>query len=340
MNAEPAADCGGLAELLGGWAAGLDCDSRIAFGRLVTRGRRGLRDAGLPYAASRERILLQQRAPTAELSSWLRRCAAAAAGRSGLRARMHAACPGVARWEEVARAVPELADPLPGTGACLADVVWLLFPELHWDGPWVAWQPVGDLRDRTLRLATANVSVQRRNTLMAANRQALRLDGRAWDAWLDYCGLRRFRGLVIRSQASIADLAEAVLAERGEPMATAEIASQIRVDPWKVRDSCLGRDRRFRRTRRGVFGLAGWEVPAYPGIREFIVGQILAAGGQARLAHIAAAAADQFGVAKTSVYACARKPEFTRSDGMLSLADEGPGERRRAQQRLLGDRRW
>jgi hypothetical protein len=320
-EAGPEAGPGKLAELLGGWVAGLDERRRAAFCCHIDWGTSALSHAAGLRAVIPDHVRRQQRTLAADLSAWQRRCAAAATGMSGLRARLHAVCPVVALWEEAALAIPELAEPVPGSSACLADLVRLLLPELHRDGPWVAWRPVGDLRDLTIRMATGRACTARRSALLEANRQALGLEDRAWDAWLGYCGLGRFRGLVVRSEATIAELAEAVLAERGQPMSVAEIAGQIRVAPWKVRDSCLGRDERFCRTQPGVFGLAEWELPAYPGIRGFIIEQIAAAGGQARLADIAAAAASRFGMRERSVYGTARSPDFTRADGMISLAE-------------------
>jgi hypothetical protein len=220
----------------------------------------------------------------------------------------------------VAAAVPELAAQVPGTGACLGDLAGLLWPGLYQDGPWAAWRPLPRLRARTVQLALGSVPVSRRASRLAAHQRALRLHGRHWDDWLDSCGLRHFQGWVVRSGACVAELAEAVLAEQGEPMSTAQIAGRIAVPPWKVRDCALGQDYRFCRTGKGVFGLAEWALPAYRGIRGHLIEQIAASGGQARLGPIADELASRFGLHQSSVYACARGPEFTRSGSMISLA--------------------
>jgi len=322
LAARPAASPAGLAGLLGAWVAALDERRRVVFEHRVARADRLAGDIGRQYGVSGDRIRRQERVLSADLSAWLRRPPAAAPV-AAVRAGLRSACLVIAPWDEAARVVPELSEPVPGTGACLGDLSGFLFPGLHRDGPWIAWRPVAGLREQTAQVATAAVPAARRSALLGAYRQALGLAGPHWDAWLECCGLRAFRGLVVRSAATIPDLAEAVLAERGQPMATADIARQIPVPPWKVRDCGLGRDDRFSRTRVGVFGLAEWGLPAYRGIRGHIIEQIAASGGQARLDHVVEDLVGRFGVSKASVYAYARGPEFARAGSMICLADPG-----------------
>jgi hypothetical protein len=337
LAAEPAArpasypadltDLTDLAGLLGSWVAGKDERRRSVFEHAIARADRKLSDIGRQHGVSRQRVKQLELELAAALSAWLQ-SPDIATQMAALRRRIQAACPVVAPWAEVAVAVPELAAQVPGTSACLGDLAGFVFPGLHQDGPWAAWRPVTRLRARTVHLALCSVPAGRRAAALAAHQRALRLEGRHWDDWLDYCGLRRFRGWVVRSGAGVAELAEAVLAERGEPMSTAEIAGQIPVPPWKVRDCGLGRDDRFCRTGKGVFGLAEWALPAYRGIREHLIEQIAAAGGQARLGPIADELSSRFGLHQSSVYASARGPEFSRSGGMISLAGPDPAARR------------
>jgi len=323
--ARPASYPASLADLLGAWVAQKDERRRAVFEHGMARG--DLSDIGRQHGVSRQRVKQLELELTASLSAWLQGRDIAARVEA-LRRRLQVACPVVAPWAEVAAAVPDLTSRVPGTGACLGDLAGLLWPGLYQDGPWAAWRPVTRLRARTAELALRSVPVSRRASRLAAHQRALSLDERLWDDWLDSCGLRRFRGWVVRSGACVAELAEAVLAEQGEPMSTAEIASQIPVPPWKVRDCTLGRDSRFCRTGKGVFGLAEWALPAYRGIREHLIEQIAAAGGQARLGPIADELCSRFGLHQSSVYTCARGPEFARSGGMISLAGPDPAGRK------------
>jgi hypothetical protein len=308
-----------FAGLLGAWVADLDERERAVFEHRIAHTDQTLADIGRAYSCSRERIRQLQGKLAGALSSWLSRCPAAAEAAT-LRARLKRACPVLAPWGELIRTVPELTDRVAGTGVCLADLVTFLVPELCLDGDWAGWQPIGDVRRHTVEIATHSVPVGARTARLAVLKRKLVLEGRHWAAWLNSCGLREFRGWVVLAKATVPELAEATLAVEGHPMTTAEIASQVGVKPWKLRDRCLGRDKRFRRTALGVFGLAEWDLPTYRTVREEIIGEILACGGKARLDDVAASLASRFGVSETSVehYACG--PEFTRSGGMIWLA--------------------
>lgn len=274
---------------------------------------------GSRYGVSGERIRQVQTTLSADLSKWLR--SGPVAGRVlGMQAQLTATFPVIAPREEAVRAVPELASCIPGTQMHLGDLAGFLFPELHRDGPWIGWRPLAPLRAETTRVATQSLPVGQRTTRLAGLQRTLNLDERQWDAWLTYCGLRRFRGWAVRSRASLAELAEAILAEVGHPLSSAQIAALIPSRPWRVRDRCLGSDARFCRTGPGVFGLAEWGLPAYRGMRAHIIEQVTAAGGQARLDDIVTRLTRQFGVSPHSVRRFARGPEFTRAGATITLA--------------------
>lgn len=316
----------GLACLLGGWAAGLDERRRIVFDHRIARTDRLLAELGRSQGVSKERTRQLQVRLTRELSAWLQQGTVADEVAS-LRARLHAACPVVRPWSQIQRAVPELAQLVPGTDVHVRDLTAIVIPELHQDGAWAAWQPIAALRSKTVDTATRSLPVAKRRTRMAALQRNLVLDPAQWDTWLSTCGLHMYRGWVVRSNATVSELAEALLAAEGRPMNSAEIALHIGVRRWQVRDECLGRDQRFRRTGPGVFALAEWELPAYRGIRREITEEVLAAGGQARLNDVAANLARRFGVSPSSVAHYARGPEFAQSDGMVRLAGAGQDTR-------------
>jgi hypothetical protein len=309
-----------LATLLGEWVAGLSERERAVFEHRIARTDQTLAEVGRAHGRSRERIRQVQRKLVAEMSSWLS-AAPAASKVATLRARLEQACPGLTLWAELTRSVPELAERLPGTDVHLVDLAAFLVPDLCRDGDWAGWQPIAHARRRTADVATLSAPVGDRLTRLAVLQHELSLDGRQWAAWVSSCGLRDFRGWVVRSKATVPELAEAVLAMQGQPMTTAQIAGQVGVKIWQLRDRCLGRDKRFRRTAPGVLGLAEWNLPTYRSIREEITTEILAAGGQAKVDDVAASLAKRFGVSPTSVEHYARGPEFSRHRGVIELAD-------------------
>lgn len=322
----PAVPPRSLADQLGSWVSGLSDRERAVLEHRVARADCTLCDMGARYGVSGERIRQVQATLAMDLSTRLR--AGPVAGRvSGMRERLMAAFPVIGPWEEAARRLPELAALIPGTQARVGDLAGFLFPGLHRDGPWIGWRPLAPLRTQTTRIATQSLPAGQRAARLAAQRRTLGLDERQWDAWLEYCGLRRFRGWVVRSRASLAELAEAILAEEGHPLSAAQIAALIPVRPWRVRNRCLGTDARFCRTGPGVFGLAGWGLPAYRGIRAHITEQIIAAGGQARLDDIVTTLSGQYGVSPHSVRRFARGPEFTRAEAMITLTRPGTARR-------------
>lgn len=307
-----------LAATLGQWVAGLDERSRIVFERRIARADGTLADIARQYGLSSERIRQLQRRITGELSACLME-PPASVQLAELRARLKAVCPALRTWAELTAAAPEFSHQIPGTEVDLANLAGFLVPDLCLDGDWAGWQPVAQMRARTVQVATQSLPVGHRSARLAALQGDLAMDTRQWDAWLDSCGLRTFRGSAVRLQATVPELAEAALAAAGRPMTTAQVAAEIAVPAWKVRDACLGKDSRFRRTRPGTFGLAEWPMSAYQGIRTHIVEEITAAGGQARLDDVTASLARRFGVSPNSVFRCARGREFSLPGSVIRL---------------------
>ncbi|MBO0823960.1 MAG: hypothetical protein J2P27_08885, partial [Actinobacteria bacterium] len=303
---------------MGEWAARLDERSRTVFERRIARADRTLADIAGQYSLSSERIRQLQRRITRELSACLREPPALVQV-AELRARLKAACAVLRPWAELTAVVPELAHRIPGTEADLADLAGFLLPDLCRYGDWAGWQPVAQMRARTVQIATRSVPVGFRGPRLAALQRDLAMNAGQWDAWLGFCGLRPFRGSAVRMQATVPELAEAVLAAVGRPMTSAQIAAAIAVPTWKVRDACLGKDSRFRRTRPATYGLAEWPMPAYKSIRTHIIEEIAAAGGQARLDDVTTSLARRFGVSPNSVFRYAQGREFSLPGGVIRL---------------------
>lgn len=102
-----------LAALLGSWVARLDERRRALFEHRIAGDDRRPSDISRQYGVSRQRISRQEAQLAAALSAWLKSPHAATLV-AALQRRLEAACPVVAPWPEVAAAVPELADNIPG----------------------------------------------------------------------------------------------------------------------------------------------------------------------------------------------------------------------------------
>ena len=318
----PVSPLPGLAATLGEWVARMDERSRTVFERRIARADGTLAHIARQYGLSSERIRQLQRRITGDLSAFLLEPPASVQV-AGLRARLKTACPLLRSWAELTAAVPELTHRIPGTEVDLADLTAFLVPDLCRYGDWAGWQPIAQTRARTVQIATRSLPVGHRSTRLAALQRDLGMDTRQWDAWLDSCGLRTFHGAAVRLQATVPELAEAALAAAGRPMTSAQIAAEIAVPAWKVRDACLGKDSRFRRTRPGTFGLAEWPMPAYQGIRAHMIEEISAGGGQARLDDVMTSLARRFGVSPNSVFRYARGREFSLPGSVIRLRRPG-----------------
>jgi hypothetical protein len=246
----------GLAEVVCTWVDSLEETRLTVFEQRIAQVRSTRNALARDLGLSAPRLKGIEHRLTRELSELL----AASADRVGrLRAQLEAACPVLQPWEALAVAVPELAQPIPGTKADLTDLCWHAFPDLHLDGHWVAWQPPAELRHQTIEVAEYSLPAGFRARRLAALQRRWSLEDGQWDDWLRYCGLRRFRGTAVPLDAGLPVLAEALVAAAGRPLTNAEIAAGIGVRTWKVRDAVLGTDSRFCQVGPGTYGLAEWE---------------------------------------------------------------------------------
>ncbi|MEV4568509.1 sigma factor-like helix-turn-helix DNA-binding protein [Nonomuraea sp. NPDC049419] len=317
-----------LHDLLELWTSSLDDRQRLILRHRMARRDRSLDDLGNELGVSRARVGQLEKKLADNFAAW--RQSSPVAERIG---QFHwwvfnGSSP-LMTFEAVSARVPELSDLVHPVGIELSNFLEMLLPDLDVDGPWLATKPLSDLRDVTFYSATHREKRSDGGYDLDKLQAELGLDDYAWSSWLEYCGLRKAAGIVVRKGASQPELAVAVLAAAGHPLSVEEIAERLQVDGVRSLRGRLQADDRIARVGPNSYGLPEWNLETYEGIREEIVQRIERGGGRVLLADVVDELVEQFGVSPASVRAYAARREFSRRDGWIRLAgngDDGPSQ--------------
>ncbi|MFI7708651.1 hypothetical protein [Nonomuraea sp. NPDC049480] len=322
-----------LRDLLELWTSSLDDRKRLILRHRVARRDRSLDDLGNELSISRARVGQLEKKLADNFSAW--RQSPPVAERIGeFDRRVCNGSSALMTFEAVSARVPELSDLVHPVGLELSDFLGMLLPDLDIDGSWLATKPLSDLRDATFSSATHREKRADGGHDLDKLQAELRLDDHAWSLWLEYCGLRKTAGIVVRKGASQPELAVAVLAAAGHPLSVEEIAERLQVDGVRSLRGRLQADDRIARVGPNSYGLPEWNLETYEGIREEIVQRIERGGGRALLADVVDELVEQFGVSPASVRAYAVRREFSRRDGWIGLAGSGDDGSRQASRRM------
>ncbi|MGW5433824.1 hypothetical protein ACWET9_42780 [Streptomyces sp. NPDC004059] len=197
--------------------------------------------------------------------------------------------------------------------------VWQLIASLLPDRTWTSgWLIQGDLDER---LEHTRVQLTQRCEASAPAWadivDLLAHDGireAAAQKWIHAVkGFRVIDGHLLPWGRSISDRAEAVLTLVGHPLSMDDL--QARLDDGTTLASLRNQiqsDDRFLRRDRDLYGLRRWGGIEYLGIREMIIREIEAAGGEAKVEDLVAALCAQFDVSEKSVHTYLAAPEFDR----------------------------
>ncbi|MFF3947137.1 hypothetical protein ACFYYN_20240 [Streptomyces sp. NPDC001902] len=299
-----------LDELVGGW------DERqlaIAETRLFGTERIPLEILGQQFSVTRERIRQIQITLEEQFQDWLR----TGAGRPfhGHLLAVQDLLGPVATEAELQHIHAQHPLTVPGLKLPLWQLVASCLPDRQWNHGWVL---QGDLRDRQEQTRLALLARCEKSPLPWP--EAVTLLGdlgiREQDAqaWLeDLTGFRQVDGHLLPWGRSVNERAEAILTLAGQPLSTEELRS--RLDDGTALASLrnqLQADERFMRRDRDVYGLRRWGGIEYLGIREMIVRELEAAGGEASSEDIVTALCAQFDVQDKSIRAYLSGPGFER----------------------------
>ena len=129
------------------------------------------------------------------------------------------------------------------------------------------------------------------------------------------CHCRVIDGQAIRWRGSLADKSAAVLAMRGEPLTSDELAAILGPDTnYRSMIGQVQGDDRFMRRALKLYGLRSWGGEEYTTIKEEIEQEIARQGGAASLEHLIETLCTQFGVSEASVRAYASAAPFVRTE--------------------------
>ncbi|MFC8718974.1 hypothetical protein [Kitasatospora sp. NPDC057198] len=289
-----------LAALVDSWN---ERERAIAGARMFSSTRVPLDVLGERFDVTKERIRQVQLTAERTLRSWLD-SAAGAPMADHLRAvtRLLGPVSSVRRLEDVHHRHP---DAVPGLDVPLWQVIACVLPEHRWQGRWLV--PADGLdacqgRTRSAlaeRLAGGPLRWAEVPEVLAE----VGVDGSDAEAWLeDLGGFRIVEDHLLLWGRNVNERAEAILALAGEPLSSDELNLRLAdgTSPSSLRNQ-LQSDPRFLRTDRDRYGLRRWGGTEYLGIREMIVRELEAAGGEARSEDIVAALCGRFDVSEKSI---------------------------------------
>ncbi|MFE1320750.1 hypothetical protein [Kitasatospora phosalacinea] len=289
-----------LAALVSSWD---ERERTIAGARLFSLTRIPLDTLGEQFEVTRERIRQVQLVVERALRTWLDGDAAAPlVGHLQAVARLLGPVFSVTRLENAHVQYPAA---VPGLDVPLWQVIARILPEHRWQDRWLV--PADGLeacQERTRavlveRLAEAPLPWAEVPGVLAG----IGVDEADAEAWLeDLGGFRVVEDHLLPWGRNVNERAEAILALAGEPLSSDELNRRLAdgTSPFSLRNQ-LQSDERFLRTDRDRYGLRRWGGTEYLGIREMIVRELEAAGGEARSEDIVAALCGRFDVSEKSI---------------------------------------
>lgn len=140
-----------------------------------------------------------------------------------------------------------------------------------------------------------------------------------WNALTFRAGLPRVFGQLVR-RATIPARIKAAVISAGQPITKDHIAELVGLDPKRV-GAQLSRIDGVARADKIRWGLEEWIDDVYEGIPAEIVQRIEEDGGATRLERLVTELPRMFGVSEASVRAHVQTPQFTLTDGYVSVAD-------------------
>lgn len=139
------------------------------------------------------------------------------------------------------------------------------------------------------------------------------------EAWADYLGIPRYRGILLTRSSGLTDWAIAILAVERRPMTMEELQAEIPLErSVNSLRNALGSDARIVRVDRSKWALAEWDLQEYLGIRELIRAELQRAGGSASVEQIVTRISGSYDVNAGSVRTYASSAPFVINDGMVA----------------------
>ncbi|MFI0978904.1 hypothetical protein ACH4SP_18120 [Streptomyces sp. NPDC021093] len=297
-------------------------ETAIAGQRIFAEQPERLAELGERFSVSRERVRQLEQSVVATIARWL-----AADGRAfaGHLAAVAGQLGTVTRTTEVRAAHPGHQRVVVVLGVPLGEVVARLLPDRTLADGWIVAGDAEELRtamNEELMAACGDKPLPWDEACALGARYGIR--GEILADWVAEVGrFRAMDGFLVFWGRTVNDRAAAVLALHGGPLPAEDVHAKLEDGTALVSlRNQLWTDERFVRLDRDLYGLRQWGGEEYLGIREMIIRDIRAAGGEMEIPALVDGLTSRFDVSAASVRTNLSGPDFERSRrGWVRVAD-------------------